>query len=159
MKEFFDQAYQARVKRGLLLRLLLFFAAAAVLAALYIFSFFNPAKLWVTLAIGLASVLLLGAGYILFISPVTALRRMLREVGQGLCSEDTAVLQSIGEEAWHNGVACTRATFSAQDETGRETERPLLIPADASMEPGRRYRIRTYQQLVVACQLSEEETV
>ena len=151
MKEIFDEDYENQIKRKLTVRLIVFLLLTAMLAALYIASYGVPGKLWVTLAVGILSVLLLGVLYIYFVSPFTSVKRMMREVKNGLYSADEAVFQGEKpEKQYVNGVMCSRLSFEAVDDTGRTYERELLFPGFEKLEIGERYKIKTYQQMIVA---------
>ena len=157
MKEIFDENYGAQIKRKLTVRLVVFLLLTAALTAVYVISYFVPGKLWVTMVIGILSVLLLGVGYIYLVSPVTSIRRMMREVKKGLYSTDEVVFQGEkSEKRYFNGVMCSCLSFSAADETGRVYERELLFPGSENFEAGGCYKIKTYQQMIVAYQRAEE---
>lgn len=151
MKEIFDENYENQIKRKLTVRLIVFLLLTAVLAALYIASYAVPGKLWVTMAVGILSVLMLGVLYIYSVSPFTSVRRMMREVKNGLYSADEAVFQGEKpEKQYVNGVMCSSLSFEAVDDAGRAYERELLFPGFEKLEVGERYKIKTYQQMIVA---------
>jgi len=159
MTELYSLDFQLSLKKRRLYFLIGFVLLLAASVAAYILSISLIGKEWVTMLLGIFAVLVLTSYYIAFLAPVEATLKMLKEVQNGLQTEEVLVFDAAqAQETVKDGIPYIPYIFIGTDEKGTPFERKLFLDKrfnPLNLTKGRTYRLRTYQGIVLSYGVEE----
>ncbi len=144
-KNFFEHL---RKKRNIFLCVFIIFSVA--LLALYIYSFtFN--KLWITMLIGISSVIFLVLFYYGAIFDKNKLLKFYNSVFLGITQDDSYVFEKTDDVTEHDGVRLLRLLCTFEDD-GEVFNRTLYFLSDLpypELKEGSVIKVKTHRNIII----------
>lgn len=145
-----DNDFFIKLKKKRNINLIVFFIITIFFCCAYVLSFYSN-NLLISIAVGIASVVLLVLYYYGFIFDKIKLIKLYKNILNGITQEDSYTFKKFDDETEHDGVKLLRVICSFTDDN-EEFERTLYflkaLPYP-ELSQGKKIKVKTYQNIIL----------